>query len=252
MGTSMPRGPLPGRIRSTAVRTAFALLYTQFAWAYDWVSRTFFHGEWQRWQRAALEPLAGQPGGRVLEVGFGTGDLQADLRAAGYDPYGIDLSAQMLRVARRKARRTGTPLRIVRASAMALPFPAATFDAVVSTFPSEYIFDPRTLREIARVLRPAGPLVIVPGGVLLPVDRTSQLLQRFAALVYGQGYRQTGDPAARRQAILDALQHSPGAGPLLPNLQAAGFKVQTYTGVSSRSVVLVVVARKPAASEDRA
>lgn len=244
MGNSMPGTPRASRIRSSALKTAFALLYTQFAWAYDWVSHTFFHGEWRRWQRAALEPLAGRAGGRVLEVGFGTGDLQADLRAAGYRPYGIDLSAQMLRVARRKATRSGAPLRAVRATAMALPFPAATFDAVVSTFPSEYIFDPRTLREIARVLRPGCPLVIVPGGVLLPVDRTSQLLQRFATLVYGQGYRGAGNLADRRQAILDALQHSPGAGPLLPNLRAGGFQVRTYIGVSPRSVVLVVVARK--------
>jgi ubiquinone/menaquinone biosynthesis C-methylase UbiE len=243
----MPSTPRPQHIRTTLLRTAFALLYTQFAWAYDWVSRTFFHGEWRRWQQAALEPLAGLPGGRVLEVGFGTGDLQADLRAAGYQAYGIDLSAQMLRVARRKAAHSGARLRAGRATARALPFPAATFDAVVSTFPSEYIFDPRTLREIARVLRPGSPLIIVPGGVLLPVDRTSQLLQRFAALVYGQGYRQTGDQTARRLDILEALQHSPGAGPLLPNLQAAGFQVRTYTGASPRSVVLVVVARKPAA-----
>ncbi|HEX6607640.1 MAG TPA: methyltransferase domain-containing protein [Chloroflexia bacterium] len=244
----MPATPREQRIRTTLLRTAFALLYTRFAWAYDWVSRTFFHGEWRRWQRAALEPLAGLPGGRVLEVGFGTGDLQADLRAAGYRAYGIDLSPQMLRVARHKAQRTGAaPLWVARATATALPFSAATFDAVVSTFPSEYIFDPRTLREILRVLRPGGPLVIVPGGVLLPVDPTSQLLQRFAALVYGQGYRRAGDHATRRQAILDALQHSPGAGPLLPNLRATGFQVQTYTGISPRSVVLVVVARKPAA-----
>ena len=248
MGNSMPGAPRAGRIRSSALKTAFALLYTRFAWAYDWVSHTFFHGEWRRWQRAALEPLAGLAGGRVLEVGFGTGDLQADLRAAGYRPYGIDLSAQMLRVARRKVQRNGAaPLRAVRATAQAIPFPAATFDAVVSTFPSEYIFDPRTLWEIARVLRPGCPLVIVPGGVLLPVDRTSQLLQRFATLVYGQGYHGAGNLAARRQAILDALQHSPGTGPLLPNLRATGFQVRTYTGVSPRSVVLVVVARKPPA-----
>jgi ubiquinone/menaquinone biosynthesis C-methylase UbiE len=235
-------------IRGALLRRAFHLLYYQFAWGYDWVSRTFFHGEWRRWQRAALEPLAGLPGGCVLEIGFGTGDLQADLRAAGYRPYGIDLSMPMLRVARRKARHAGsTPLWVAQAAAQALPFPAAAFDAVISTFPSEYIFDPRTLAEVARVLRPGGLLVIVPGGVLLPVDPASHLLQRFAALIYGQGYRRASDLAARRQAILDAFQHNPGFGPLLPNLQAAGFQVQARTGVSPRSVVLVVVARKPAA-----
>src|SRR5690348_11945981 len=102
----MPAPSRTTRLRSALLRTAFHLLYQQFAWAYDWVSHTFFRGEWRAWQRAALPPLAGIPGPRVLELGCGTGDLQADLRAAGYHPIGVDRSAAMLRVAARKARRS--------------------------------------------------------------------------------------------------------------------------------------------------
>src|SRR5436305_15302443 len=94
-------------LRARLLHLAFTLLYHQFAWAYDLVSGTFFHGQWRAWQRLALARLGGLPGREVLELGFGTGDLQLDLRAAGWAPVGIDLSAAMLHQARRKGRRRG-------------------------------------------------------------------------------------------------------------------------------------------------
>lgn len=231
-------------VRALALKTAFTLLYHQFAWAYDWVSGTFFAGQWRGWQRAVIPPLAGIPGRRVLEVGCGTGDLQADLRAAGYIAVGIDRSPQMLRVARRKARRPQAPGALARAAAQALPFPDAAFAGVVSTFPSEYIFDPVTLGEIARVLAPGGRLVIVPAGALLPVDRATQLWGGLARRVYGQPAPRGRTGAARRQQILTAFQQAAAFGPLILRLSEAGFRVTVQTGVSARSVVLVIVADK--------
>ncbi|HUS17262.1 MAG TPA: methyltransferase domain-containing protein [Chloroflexia bacterium] len=233
----------PG-LRAVALRTAFELLYHQFAWAYDWVSGTFFAGQWRLWQRAAIPPLAGVPGRRVLEVGCGTGDLQHDLAAAGYTPVGIDRSPQMLRVARRKARSGGSSLRTARAEARALPFADATFAAVVSTFPSEYIFDPRTLAEIWRVLVPGGRLVIVPAGALLPVNRTARVLDQVAQLVYGGGKGRARQEATRRAQVLARFTQAPAFGPLVPNLEAAGFVVSVQTGVNPASVVLVVLGAK--------
>ena len=233
------------RLRRRLLGRAFTLLYHEFAWAYDWVSRTFFRGEWRHWQRATLPALAGIPGRRVLEVGCGTGDLQADLAAAGYQPYGVDLSPAMLRVAARKGRRRGGRLRVARAATQALPFATGAFDAIVSTFPSEYIVDPRTLAEIARVLRPGGRLVIVPAGALLPVDRTARTLDRVADVVYGRPRARAAGLAARQEQIRTALTHPPAFGPLVPRLQAAGFAVAVTTAARPTSIALLVVADAP-------
>src|SRR3954454_13441676 len=138
------------RLRVTLRKLAFESLYSRFAWAYDWVSKTFFLGQWRVWQRSAIPHLRGPD---VLEVGMGTGNLQMDMHHKGFRGMGSDLSPQMLRQAARKARRLGMQLKACRARAQALPFAAESFDSVVSTFPSEYIGEADTLRELARVLR---------------------------------------------------------------------------------------------------
>lgn len=231
------RRAILARLHGRLLATAFQLLYNQFAWAYDWVSGTFFHGQWRAWQRLALRHLPGGPGARVLELGFGTGDIQYDLLRAGYQPVGIDLSAAMLRAARRKARRRGMAgrLRLARAQAQALPFPPATFDAVISTFPSDYIAAPATIAEVARVLRPGGRFVIVPGAWLLPTSPTNRLLAGFARLVYGE--------PAGQAARIERLVHQ--AFPALaPHLEARGFTVQILTERLPTSLALVIIAER--------
>src|SRR5437868_4750820 len=127
-------------LRAALRRFAFEALYGPFAWAYDWVSGTFFLGQWRVWQRAAIPHLVGE---RVLEVGMGTGNLQADLLRAGFDAYGLDYSPQMMKQASRKARKQGYGnFKACLARAQALPFLDASFDSVVCTFPSDYIGEP--------------------------------------------------------------------------------------------------------------
>jgi ubiquinone/menaquinone biosynthesis C-methylase UbiE len=223
--------------RAALRRVAFEALYGPFAWAYDWVSRTFFLGQWRLWQRAAIRYLRGP---KVLEVGMGTGDLQLDMARAGLDPWGVDLSPQMLRRARRKASRdTQSPLRACRARAQALPFPTGCFDSVVSTFPSDYIVAPETLAEIDRVLRPGGRLVIVPGGVLAARDSRSKLLERVAALVYGD--KRSMEDIERR---LRSSTQSSWVVDLKRGIAHHGFHVTTYMATNSKGAALLLVAEK--------
>ena len=70
----------------------------------------------------------------------------------------------MGRLAKRRLRGARLPVRLTRGLAQRLPFPAETFDSLVSTFPSEYIFDERTLTEAYRVLKAGGRFVVLPAG----------------------------------------------------------------------------------------
>lgn len=148
------------------VRFGFGLLYNEFAFTYDLVSWVVSLGAWRCWQRAALTQLEPVADTLVLELGHGTGNLQLDLHAAGQRSVAYDLSPYMGRIAKRKLTRRHIPVRLVRGMAQHLPFPDAAFSAVISTFPTDFIFAPETLREVYRVLRPGGQLIVVFSGVL--------------------------------------------------------------------------------------
>lgn len=143
------------------VNRFLAWLYTRGAWAYDLVAGLVSLGRWNAWVRGmALWPEA-EPGMWVLELGFGPGYLQAELARQGFRAAGVDLSPYMARRARRHLQARHLPVRLVLARAQGLPFPDETFHRVVATFPTEYILDPHTLREVARVLRPGGRLDVL-------------------------------------------------------------------------------------------
>lgn len=140
-------------------------LYNELAWAYDPISRFVSAGRWDVWRRFALEYVTGP---RVLELGFGTGELLLAMRRQGFAAVGIDLSRPMLGVLGRKAAAQGVAVPRLLARAETLPFRSSSFDTVVSTFPAGYIVDPATMREAGRVLAPGGRLVIAALIVQVP------------------------------------------------------------------------------------
>lgn len=180
-------------LTSRLLRFGFRQLYTRFAWTYDAVAAVVSLGEWQVWGRAALrfiEESGTSPDRKssigVLEIAHGPGHLHLSLRQAGYRAVGIDLSPQMSRIAAQRLRRAGLSNSLARANVMRLPFPDAAFDALISTFPAEFIFAPQTLREAARVLVAGGRLVIVPsatpheGNLLIQAATAWQRITRLS------------------------------------------------------------------------
>ncbi len=138
----------------------FRLLYHSFAWSYDLVAATVSLGRWNGWVKASTKLLVGP---RVLELGFGPGHMQIALEKAGFTPFGLDESRQMVRQARGRLTRHRQTPRLARGLAQRLPFASESFDSVIATFPTQYIVDPETLREIYRVLdaRAGGRLVVL-------------------------------------------------------------------------------------------
>ena len=99
--------------------------------------------------------------GRVLEVAVGTGRNLA-LFPPGVQLTGIELSPAMLERARRRARDLGMPADLRQGDAQSLDLPDESFDTVVATLSLCSIPDDVTaVREMARVLRPGGRLILL-------------------------------------------------------------------------------------------
>jgi phosphatidylethanolamine/phosphatidyl-N-methylethanolamine N-methyltransferase len=117
-----------------------------------------------RWGRAAAVASANRHiGGRVLDVGVGTG-LELPLFAPSLNVIGIDLSEPMLRRAARRAREADLRqlVGLMRMDACRLAFTDASFDVVIAPFVLTVLPQPEaSLDEWVRVLRPNGEIVLV-------------------------------------------------------------------------------------------
>ena len=153
-------------------------LYNEFAWTYDGVSWLVSLGHWWGWRKAALDYLIGP---RVLEVGFGTGDLLIEMARQGWDVHGLELSPAMHRITARKMSRCGVWAPRVRGLIQAMPFPDRAFDSIVSTFPAGFILQSQAWQEFGRVLAPGGRLIVT--GTSLCAD--SPFLQQVLRFVFG-------------------------------------------------------------------
>ncbi len=199
------------------MRFFFNLLYHPFAFTYDLVAWVVSFGKWKNWVYSVLPLIEGTD---ILELGHGPGHLQRLLLDRGLSPVAIDESTQMGRLAK---RRLGVNGKLTRGIAQALPYPNETFDTIVSTFPSEYIFDPQTLSEVKRVLRNRGRLIVLP--MAFPTDGFLKWL-----------YKVTGEsPAVLDESIKERL-----TGPFLQ----AGFQVDIQLLELQSSQLVILLASK--------
>lgn len=205
------------------VRFGFRLLYNELAFTYDLVSWIVSTGAWRCWQRSALAYLPQPHTGCVLELAHGTGNLQLDLKQAAYDSIGYDLSPYMGRIAHRKLIKHGFSPVLTQGMAQQLPFADDSFAAVVSTFPTDFIIAPATLREVQRVLKPDGVFIVVPSGVLTGGDVVVRFLEWL--------YRITG----QREPEYESPDQI---------FTPYGFRVKTHEVTCPRSLATVIVAQK--------
>jgi SAM-dependent methyltransferase len=233
-------------LRWRIVGPLFELLYRNRT--LYWLASTLpFAGQWRTWQRLVIPHLAGRD---VLEVGCGIGTLLADMAAAGYTCAAIDRSPQMVAATRDRLRRHHIPPAVAsvrQADIRALPFADAAFDSVVSTFPTDYIADPRTITEIARVLRPGGRFVVVLGATLLPSSMHLLPLLGLQALVYGNTQHASGAPdAPDALADPDALvgPERPRDAPFALLLAGAGLRPHVERVRGPFWVALLYIAEK--------
>jgi demethylmenaquinone methyltransferase/2-methoxy-6-polyprenyl-1,4-benzoquinol methylase len=188
-------------------------MFDRIAGVYDLMNSVMTAGLHHRWRSRAADMAALAPGDSALDVATGTGDLAVELaRRVGPEGevVGSDFSERMLELAREKA----PELRFEHGNALSLPYDDDSFDAATVGFGARNFSDlPQGLREMARVVRPGGRVVILeittPERAPLSwffglwFDRIVPLMGRFA-----------GDP--------DAYTYLPSSVRRFPNARGLG------------------------------
>src|SRR3954452_8992811 len=178
----------------------------------------------RHWLTGAREWVCSRAHGRVLEIAIGTGRNLPFYRPEG-TLTGIDLSTEMLAIARKRAADLGRAADLHEGDAQRLPFEDGSFDTVLCALSLCTIPDPaEAIGEMKRVL--------VPGGTLLLVDhiRSSFAPLRAAQWLAEQvTVRTAGEHFTRRE---------------LPVVRAPGFEI-VETGGQKAGTVERIPSRKP-------
>lgn len=132
--------------------------FDEIALDYDRMNHLMTAGLDRCWRKRAVQGLHG----KVLDVACGTGDMVVELlrtrHAASLQVTGVDLSEEMLAIAKRKAPQAEYRL----ADAEHLPFGDASFDAVTCAFGiRNFVHLEQGLGEMVRVLKPGGRMAIL-------------------------------------------------------------------------------------------
>ena len=130
--------------------------FDKIARTYDRLNRVMTFGFDRRWRKRAVSDLHGN----VLDVACGTGDMCVELLKRGCEVTGVDLSEEMLAIAKVKSERLKVKVEI--ADAENLPFEDESFDGVTCAFGvRNFVHLEQGLSEMLRVLKPGGTMVIL-------------------------------------------------------------------------------------------
>jgi len=233
-GAGAGPGPASGRLEEPQVRAMF----DRIARVYDRMNSVMTAGLHHAWRRRAADLAAVGPGDRALDVACGTGDLALELArrvAPGGSVIGCDFSEAMLDLARDKARAAGAAgdaaagatVRFEWANALELPYPDDAFAAATVGFGARNFADlERGLREMARVVRPGGKVVILE--ITTPTRPPLSTFYRvwFDRIVPALG-RLAGDPDAYTY-LPSSVRRFPGPRELAATMERAGMGAIRY------------------------
>lgn len=216
-------------------------MFGAIARRYDLLNHVLSANLDRSWRRQAVACLPGEPGAKVLDLCGGTGDLSVEIlrrRRAAWVAC-CDFSHPMLARAGEKFRRKGLDGRacLLEADALRLPFPEGAFDAVTVAFGIRNLVDMDAgLREIARVLRPGGMLVVLEFS-----EPTAPLLARAYRWYLHGLLPRFGDTVSRRSGPYGYLARTIATFPDAPSL-AGRIREAGFAGCDWRSLTGGIVA----------
>ena len=162
---------------------AIGEMFSRIAPRYDLLNRLLSAGIDRRWRRAAVAQMSPAVGGRHLDLATGTADMALEIvrqKGEAARIAGADLSVEMMKIGRGKCLEAGRGSNVffVRAPGESLPFRDAVFDSACVAFGIRNVVERElALREMCRVVRPGGRIVVLEFSV--PEDRILGGLYRF-------------------------------------------------------------------------
>jgi ubiquinone/menaquinone biosynthesis C-methylase UbiE len=199
---------------------------------------------YQTRKRLALELLGGGPG-RVLDIGAGPGVMTADLCARGYEVYALDASLEMLRESQHRMGAGPGKVHLIEGCLPDLPFGSETFDAALCVGVLAYLDNPIVgLREIRRVVRPGGVVILQVSNALCPTGRLHSVLRRW--------YRRAGEAFGRpAYPHLEIRLRQFRPGPLWRSLESVALRPDVVAFYDFRPPLLQWIMPKTALAATR-
>ncbi len=184
------------------------------------------------WRKRVARQILPRPGGVILDLASGTGDLTADLiRFGKHRPVAADFTFEMLVAGRSKLDQFVPRPPQISADALSLPFRGDSFDAVTVAFGIRNFADPLAgLREMFRVLRPGG------GAGILEFSRPARPIDAFYRIYLNRLLPAIGGWITGRREAYQYLPASVGEFPqgerFLALMRQAGFSNNTAARLS--------------------
>ena len=242
------REDLKKDIESVGKENYVRTLFDSIAPHYDFLNLVMTGGLVRWWHRAFARSTRLRPGDTALDLACGTGDLTA-ICARQVGPrghvVGLDLSQEMLSLARRKLSAQGLEqwTELVLGNALELPFADESFDCASIGFALRNVVDiERTLREMARVVRPGGRVVA------MEISKPQNRLIRWPYFVYfynivpllDRAYGWVGGKVRPYTYLPHSLTHFPDQERLAETFRSAGLTDVYYQGLTGGVVTLHV------------
>ena len=202
-------------------------MFDRIAGFYDVMNSVMTAGLHHGWRRRAVDLARVAPGDRVLDVATGTGDLALELAARvapGGEVIAADFSEEMLTRARAKGVGAPVPVTFEWANAMALPYADGEFAAATVGFGARNFADlDQGLREMTRVVRPGGSVVVLEITTPTRPPLSTFYRQWFDRVVPVIG-KLAGDPEAYSY-LPDSVKRFPGPHELAARMDGCGLNV---------------------------
>lgn len=221
-----------------------AAMFDGVARRYDLTNAVLSLGQDRRWRRRTRQVLELRPEQAVLDLAAGTGVSTAELCRSGARAVACDFSLGMLRAGRGNRHRRHVPF--VAGDALHLPFRDAAFDSVTITFGLRNVVDTgAALREMARVVRPGGRLVVCEFSRPTNAAFRTVYYRYLMRLLPWIAERVSSNPEAYRY-LAESIRGWPPQDELARAISATGWREVRYRNLTGGVVALHVAERASA------